>query len=134
MKLALLGVIGAFVLTGCSSGTLPCNDGDIKDTVLDIIASNINNAKWAIESQDAERLGNFSIDSIKTISYDENIDFYSCAGTFHYEFDDKPVSNEFTYELSYLEDSGETDIGVYNIDRIKVEMMVRVGRGGTIKK
>lgn len=134
MKLALASTITAITLTGCSSGTLPCNNGDIKNTVLDIITTEVRKARYAIESEESNRLNNYSIEGIKTLSHNEKTDFYSCSGKFSFEFDEKSTNKEFTYELSYLEDIDDTEVVVYGISGVKARVLAKVMAGNLISK
>lgn len=126
MKLGLTVMIGSLTLAGCSSSTLPCNDGNVKDTVFEIITSSIHKAQWAKEGEEQGLIGDYSVTGIKTLSYDEKIDYYTCAASFNFEHSGKPYNKDFTYELSYLEDSGETDIAVYGVNEIKSRILATI--------
>ena len=130
MKIGLLSVLGALTLTGCTSGTLPCNDGGIKETVLGIITEQIRTARYVIESEENGRLDNYSINGIKTLSHDKQTDFYTCSANFNFDYDEKPYNKDFTYELSYLEDLGETEVSVYETKDIKARIFARIVTGG----
>jgi hypothetical protein len=134
MNIGLLSILGALTLTGCSSGTLPCNDEGIKQTALEIITGEIRKARYVIESEEDSRLSNYSVSGIKTLSHDEQTDFYTCSANFSFEYDGSNLDKEFTYELSYLEDTDNTDVGVYGIDGIKARILAKVMTSGMIKK
>lgn len=134
MKTGLLTILSSLTLAGCSSGTLPCNDEGIKETALEIITAEIRKARYVIESEKDSRLDNYSVSGIKTLSHDKQTDFYTCSANFNFEYDGKNLDKEFTYELSYLEDSDETEVGVYGIDGIKTRIMARVMTAGMFKK
>lgn len=123
MKKHLLISILPLALSACSGGTAECNDGDIKDTVKNIIESNILKAVWAQDIYKQGLVTDVEVSAIKTTSYDEKLDFYTCAATFSFNYKDEPQAQAITYELSFLEDKGETEVGVYGVQDIKGKMM-----------
>lgn len=125
MKIGLLTIIGALTLTGCSSGSLPCNDEDIKATALEIIMEDIYKGGWAQKAEADNELGDYSITDIKTLKHDKDTGFYNCSAIFSYRFRNKQYSENFRYELSYLEDSDDTEVAVYGVDKIKSEVFFK---------
>lgn len=110
-------------LAGCSGGTAKCNDGTVKQTVMSIIESNVQKAVWGKELYDKSFVSNTSVSNIKTTSHNDELDSYTCAAQFDFEFKGKSQSVPVTYELSYLEDQDDTEVSVYGVDDVKSKMM-----------
>lgn len=126
MKLGMIIVVSSLALTGCGSGTLPCNDKSIKKTVLKTIVDKVNISPWAKETIESGKLGKYAIRNVKTLNHKKDIDVYSCAASLNFEFNGKPQHDNFTYKLSYFEDLGETEVVVSGIDEIKNKMITMV--------
>lgn len=121
-KVMLAGSI-ALLLVGCSGGTANCNDSTVKQTAISIIESNIQKALWGKDLYDKGLVSNSEISSVKTTSNDKDLDTYTCAANFGFDFKGNPQSIAVTYELSYLEDQGDTEVSVNGVDAVKTKMM-----------
>lgn len=131
-KLSKCAVAAVFpvLLAGCSGGTLDCSDSVTKETVVDIVVSNIQTAVWGREAFDREILGNFDVSSVKTLEYDDSTDRYYCAASLDFELKGNPSSLDIEYVNSYLEDEGDTEVAVYDIKKIKTDLMFKVASSG----
>ncbi|MNJ21235.1 hypothetical protein D3C77_155820 [compost metagenome] len=123
MKKVIFAGSIVFLLAGCSGGTANCNDSNVKQTVLSTIESNIQNALWGKDLYDKGLVSNSEVSSIKETSRDKEVDSYTCAASFAFDFNGKSQSIPVTYKLSYLEDQNDTEVGVYGVDVVKAKMM-----------
>ena len=119
----------AGLLSGCG-GTASCNDGDVKETVAQIIDEQVKTAVWGRELFENGRIEGFDITDVKTTDRNETLDTYTCEATVEFEFDGKPQSKPIQYELAYLEDNGDTDVTVYGADDVKIRLMALAMTGG----
>src|SRR5690606_32582889 len=104
------------ILTGCGGGTSDCTDSDVKDTVVSIIANEVQKARWGQELFSKGLVDDLEVIRIKTTDYDEKLDRYTCAATFSFTFKGKEQSTDIQYVNSYLEEEGETEVAVYGAD------------------
>jgi hypothetical protein len=123
MKKLIIGSSMCLLLAGCSGGTAECNDSSIKESVISIINFNVQKTKWGQELYDNAVISEISISNVKTTSYNEKIDQYMCESQFNFEYKEEPQSVDISYELSYLEDQNDTEIGVYGVRDVKTEMI-----------
>lgn len=131
-KLSKCAVTAVFpvLLAGCSGGTLDCSDVITKETVVDIVVSNIQTAVWGREAFDREILSNFDVTNIKTLGYDDATDRYHCAASLDFELKGNPKSFDIEYVNSYLEEAGDTEVAVYDINDIKGKLLFMVAATG----
>ena len=123
VKAVSISVLAAAILTGCGGGTSDCTDSDVKDTVVSIIANEVQKARWGQELFSKGLVDDLEVIRIKTTDYDEKLDRYTCAATFSFTFKGKEQSTDIQYVNSYLEEEGETEVAVYGADDVKTRMM-----------
>ena len=115
----ILFILGVVALSGCSNA-LTCNDSDAKSQVLEIIDSHLGNARWYQEMKPG--LGKRSISGISTTQKNKDLGRYTCSATYTFEYKGKEREKEFSYELKYLEDKGESEILV-DVNTVKALYM-----------
>lgn len=123
MKEVMLAGSIVFLLAGCSGGTANCNDGGVKQAVMSTIESNIQKALWGKDLYDKGLVSNSEVSGIKETSHNKEIDSYTCAASFSFDFNGKPQNIPVTYRLSYLEDKDDTEVEVYGVEVVKAKMM-----------
>ena len=110
-----LAILSVMALAGCSNA-LTCNDSDAKTQVLEVIDSHLENARWFQDMKPS--LGDRSISGISTTEKNEDLGRYSCSATYTLEYKGKTKEAEFSYDLRYLEDEGESEVLV-DVDTVK---------------
>lgn len=111
------------VLNGCVGGTSNCTDDDVKDTIVNIVISNVKKAQWGKELFSKGLISDVKVTRIKTIDYNKDLDQYTCSAKLSFKFQGEENSKDIKYINSYLEDEGETDIVVYGVDDVKTRML-----------
>ncbi len=102
-----LAVLSVIALAGCSNA-LTCNDSDAKTQVLEVIDSHLETARWYQDMK--PDLGDRNISGINTTEEDEDLGRYSCSATYTFEYKGRTKETEFSYDLKYLEDQGESEV------------------------
>lgn len=110
------------LLTACG-GVATCNDPKVKDTIVEMINNQVKDAVWAQDLFDNGWITNIQLADIRTTGHDEELDSYSCAAEYHFDYRGHPQAKAVSYNLTYVEDRKDTRIEVFGIEAIKTRMM-----------
>lgn len=117
-------VLSTSLLVGCG-GTKSCNDSTTKDIVLSIINEQLSKAAWGRDILNNGHLTEVDIESVKTVSRDNETDTYQCEATFVYKYKGNDDQYGISYRTSWLEDKSDTEVTLYHVDDIKSRILAR---------
>lgn len=123
MRYRLFLILLTTALASCSDGVDTCTSSNVKDTVIEIIESNIKKAVWGKELFDQQKVKKLSLSKIKATDFDEQLQRYECEASFNFDFGGNEKTVDVKYVLSYLTEEKETEVAVYGVDEIKSLMM-----------
>ena len=115
MRLIVFGVFSVF-LSGCG-GTLECNSSAAKETIVNMVSSNMLSSKVVAETWGKEFFSHISdvmVSNVKTLDHNENADSYACSATYSLIYNGRKFEHNINYDLSYIEDKKETEVSIQN--------------------
>lgn len=120
MRIIFLGVFSVF-LSGCG-GTVECNSSTAKETILEIVSSNIETEAWG--KSFLSNISDVEVSNIKTLEHDEKLDTYSCSAVYSLNYKGKKVQKNIMYDLSYVEDKDATEVVIQNFSELRNTLLL----------
>ncbi len=112
-----LVLLFSIISAGCSDNKLACNDGDAKTKVLDVIHSHIDGTD-GFDTRIKPHLGKRFISDITTLEANKELGRYKCSATYSFEWKGKMKTEDFSYDLKYIEDK-KTSEAFVDVSKIR---------------
>jgi hypothetical protein len=119
---ALLMLVPLAILAGCSN-EMGCSDSSTKSEVLQVIDSNMQQARWYVEAQGQGNFKDFAIEDIQTTAVDKDTKQHQCHAKLTWTYKGRAKEKEFDYETDFMEDKGKSEVRV-QLDPISSALMV----------
>lgn len=104
-----ISLLVTLALAGCGS-KIDCNDSELKKLAIQIIQERMANVVWYKQASHALTPANLT--DIQTISKNNETKQGACKANYTFEYNEKQRQIPIEYSLSYLEDSGKTQVSL----------------------
>jgi len=105
----IIATLTTIALAGCGS-KIDCNDSNLKQIAIQLIQDRMEQAVWYREIKAALTLP--SLVDIQTIRKNEETKQSTCRANYSFQYNGKQRNVPVEYSLSYLEDSGNTQVAL----------------------